>query len=269
MQRLNNNKNNIDMKNIIPILGLLFIIYGFKSAIISENEDSTILEVHKISQNMLLGGWKSTLKDKDGNEFTGVTIITEGYLSRAHFNKDKKEFQRSFGGSWRLENNKIIGTYEFDTYDSTKAGSEFTYEFSIKGNTLTGSNGELWTRIDSGKPGKLEGAWLITGRKRNGEISRSTPGERKTMKILSGTRFQWIAYHTGTGKYFGTGGGTYTTRNGKYTENIEFFSRDGSRVGANLQFDYKLDSGEWHHSGFSSKGDPLYEIWTPRSMLDK
>ncbi|MDX1470670.1 MAG: hypothetical protein R3213_04170 [Flavobacteriaceae bacterium] len=62
----------------------------------------------------------------------------------------------------------------------------------------------------------------------------------------------------------GTGGGTYTTEDGKYTENIEFFSRDNSRVGASLEFDFELVDGDWHHSGFSSKGDPLYEIWTLR-----
>ena len=56
---------------------------------------------------------------------------------------------------------------------------------------------------------------------------------------------------------------------GKYVENIEFFSKDGSRVGAVLPFDYQIVEGEWHHSGLSSKGDPIYEIWTPRKMLDE
>ena len=78
-------------------------------------------------------------------------------------------------------------------------------------------------------------------RKRDGEIvKRDTSGPRKTMKILSGTRFQWIAYNTETKAFMGTGGGTYTTLDGKYTENIGFFSRDDSRVGASLQFDYEL-----------------------------
>jgi hypothetical protein len=84
------------------------------------------------------------------------------------------------------------------------------------------------------------------------------------MKILSGTRFQWIAYNTETGQFRGTGGGTYTTIDGKYTENIEFFSRDDSRVGASLGFNFELKNGDWHHSGFSSKGTPLYEVWSLR-----
>ena len=84
------------------------------------------------------------------------------------------------------------------------------------------------------------------------------------MKILSGSRFQWIAYNTETKEFMGTGGGTYTTTNGEYTENIEFFSRDVSRVGASLSFDYRLVDGKWNHSGLSSKGDPIHEIWSVR-----
>src|SRR5574343_326746 len=81
-------------------------------------------------------------------------------------------------------------------------------------------------------------------------------------KLLTGTRFQWFAINIETGEFSGTGGGTYQFINGKYTENIEFFSRDSSRVGASLQFSAKIEEGKWHHSGLSSKGDPIYEIWT-------
>ena len=100
---------------------------------------------------------------------------------------------------------------------------------------------------------------------RDGETQlRDTSRPRKTMKILSGTRFQWIAYNTETKQFMGTGGGTYTTNNGKYTENIEFFSRDDSKAGLSLEFNYELIDGDWHHSGLSSKGDPIHEIWSIR-----
>ena len=57
--------------------------------------------------------------------------------------------------------------------------------------------GRTWTRLDNGGPGKLEGAWLMGGRYRNGNKQmRSIDGPRKTMKLLSGKRFQWIAYNT-------------------------------------------------------------------------
>ncbi len=127
-------------------------------------------------------------------------------------------------------------------------------------------NGTEFSRLDDGKPGKLFGAWLFSNRIRNGEMGtpRSADNPRKTMKILSGTRFQWIAYNTETKEFMGTGGGTFTTKDGKYIENIDFFSRDNSRVGASLEFDYELKGNDWHHKGFSSKGDPIYEIWSLR-----
>lgn len=108
---------------------------------------------------------------------------------------------------------------------------------------------------------------MITGRYREGELTERMPGARRTMKILSGTKFQWIAYNVETKEFFGTGGGTYTSVDGKYTENIEFFSRDNSRVGASLQFDFAIEDGKWRHSGLSSKGEPLDEVWTKRSVL--
>ena len=87
-------------------------------------------------------------------------------------------------------------------------------------------------------------------------------GTRKTLKILSDTRFQWAAIDPGAKEFFGTGGGTYQFANGKYSEHIEFFSKDSDRVGSSLTFDGRLENGEWHHSGFSSKGDKIYEIWS-------
>ena len=105
----------------------------------------------------------------------------------------------------------------------------------------------------------------MSGRIRNGETqSRDITRPRKTMKILSGTRFQWIAYNTETKQFMGTGGWSYITVDGKYTENIEFFSRDDSRVGASLEFDFSFVDDNWHHQGFSSKGDPMHEIWSVR-----
>jgi hypothetical protein len=87
------------------------------------------------------------------------------------------------------------------------------------------------------------------------------------MKILSGSRFQWIAYNVDTKEFFGTGGGTYTTIDGKYTETIEFFSRDNSRVGSTLTFDFSIEEGRWRHKGLSSKGEPIDEYWSKRESI--
>lgn len=96
----------------------------------------------------------------------------------------------------------------------------------------------------------------------NGYEQAMQRGDRKTLKLLSGTRFQWMAINPVTKEFFGTGGGTYTFKEGKYTENIEFFSRDSSRVGASLTFDGSVNGNIWTHKGTNSRGEPLHEEWT-------
>ena len=107
----------------------------------------------------------------------------------------------------------------------------------------------------------------MSGIERGGEIRmRDVNRSRKTMKILAGGRFQWIAYDINKKGFYGTGGGIFTSENGNYIENIEFFSRDNSKVGISLEFNFEVKEGDWHHKGFSSKGDPKYEIWTQRKQ---
>ncbi|MCB0495300.1 MAG: membrane or secreted protein [Cyclobacteriaceae bacterium] len=215
----------------------------------------------------LNGAWLTTYTNEDGKAITGEATFMEGYFSMAAYAVATKEFYYTKGGRYTVKENQLSLTWEFNTQDKSQVGKLVTETIQLKKDKLE-LGGHSWQRLDDGTPGVLAGAWLITGRKRNGELTRSTPGVRKTMKILSGTRFQWIAYNTETGEFFGTGGGTYTTKDGNYTENIEFFSRDASRVGVSLPFEYTLEDGEWHHSGLTSKGQPMYEIWTPRSRLE-
>ena len=121
-----------------------------------------------------------------------------------------------------------------------------------------------WKKI-SLKENDLQGKWLMVGRVRNGnEQRRNLDRPRKTMKFLINGYFQWIAFNTETFQFSGSGGGKYITKDGKYIESIEYFSRDDSKVGLNLEFDYELINKEWNHKGFSSKGDPLHEIWVVR-----
>jgi len=209
----------------------------------------------------LSGGWHTTTEDG----LTGQWIMAEQHFAITFYKGN--EFKYTYGGSWDLtKDNQMEFTYEFHTADKEKVGQTERFGYSLKGEKLEIEN-LSWKRKDDNQTGALAGAWLITGRERNGEMHKRTPGARKTMKILSGSYFQWIAYNSETGDFMGTGGGDYTTQDGKYTEIIKFFSRDDSRVGAELEFDYELKEGKWHHSGNSSKGGPIYEIWSDRVDL--
>ncbi len=214
----------------------------------------------------VLGAWEATI-NKDGRQIKNVVIFTEFHQVSTLYDLKDGKFLETNGGLYRLDGNTMTETVEFDSMQSDRVGTSISFQVEVSESMLKINDMDMiWTRIDDAKPGELQGAWLMSGRKRDGEIQkRDTSGPRKTMKILSGKRFQWIAYNTETKEFSGTGGGTYTTIDGKYTENIEFFSRDDSRVGAKLEFDYELKGDDWHHSGLSSKGEPLYEIWSKRS----
>lgn len=214
----------------------------------------------------IVGAWEMYSTADNGDKLKSVVIFADGYQVMTTYDANTGKFVQTNGGTWKLDGNIMTEKIEFDTVNAERVGSVVSFEVKITDDTIqvVGDKMKL-TRIDDGSPGELQGAWLMSGRVRDGkEQLRDTSGPRKTMKILSGTRFQWIAYHIDNKQFLGTGGGTYTTVDGKYTENIEFFSRDDSRVGASLEFDFSFVDGNWHHKGFSSKGDPMHEIWSVR-----
>jgi len=214
----------------------------------------------------IIGAWESYSTSKNGSKQRSVVIFADGYQVVATFDASTGKFIHSNGGTWKLEGNTMTETVEFHTDNPERVGTKVSFEVRISNHEIEiVENGSKLKRIDNGSPGELQGAWLMSGRIRNGETQlRDINRPRKTMKILSGTRFQWIAYNTETKKFMGTGGGTYTTNNGEYVENIEFFSRDDTKAGLSLKFNYELIDGKWHHSGLSSKGDPIHEIWSMR-----
>lgn len=226
-----------------------------------------------VSGQSLEGAWKLISQNgKPVTEQEFIKIYQDDYFAFGAKNISDNAFIGAGGGPYSYDNGRYSETLDFFTLNPLQIGTTTPFKVDLSGNKLTMSadtnNGmlvEVWERI-SNERNDLTGNWVITGRKRDDQISRSTPGARRTIKILSGGRFQWVAFNSETKEFSGTGGGTYTAVDGKYTENITFFSRDNSRVGASLGFDYQVIDGEWHHSGLSSTGNPIYEIWTPYAI---
>ena len=228
------------MKKFISIIGLLFFI-------------------NTIHAQSLTGAWMRKLD-------TSVQYLTivDHYFVVTTFNSDQNKFYQTRGGTANMDGKIITGIIEFNTSDKSEVKSTYSYHYSLKKKDLIlpiDGIETTWIWVDNGKEG-LSGNWRITGRMQDGKIAAMNPGARKTIKLMSSSRFQWTAINTETGEFFGTGGGHYTFKDGKYTEHIEFFSRDANRVGSSLTFDAELKNGDWHHSGMSSKGDPIYEIWS-------
>jgi hypothetical protein len=210
------------------------------------------------SAKKIRGAW--TTVDGSGEL---LLVIEDNYCTITSFNKAQKKFNYTRGGILSVHNDSTEIKFEFSSKQPSEVGSELRSSFAVSNDQLRlDIDGEKreWTRVDA-EVTPLTGCWRIDRRHNNPQRNGSTPNSRKTLKILSGTRFQWMAINSQSGEFFGTGGGTYTFKDGKYTENIQFFSRDSSRVGSSLTFEGSVENGVWRHKGLSSTGKPVDEHW--------
>ena len=203
----------------------------------------------------LKGAWENKENDK-----ISLILATDNYLTVSTYESNK--FVETWGGKY--ENgvtNEVFVEVEFHSNNPAIVNSSQSFNFSLKKKHLE-FNDKKFTKIDQ-KDNALTGLWRITSRANvEGVLEEMKMGPRKTLKIMSGGYFQWFAINTQTREFFGTGGGKYGLIDGLYSEKIEFFSRDNSRVGAELKFNAEVTEKQWIHSGKSSKGDPIKEIWT-------
>jgi hypothetical protein len=186
----------------------------------------------------IIGAWETNFVSKNGYLLKSIVLFADGYQVLTTYDATTGKFIHTNGGTWKLAGNTMTEKIEFHSDNPELIGTQVSFKVRITDNEIEIVNsGSKFKRLDNGSPGKLNGAWLMSGRIRDGETQlRDTNRPRKTMKILSGSRFQWIAYNTETKKFMATGGGTYTTKNKEYIENIKFFSRDDSKAGLSLYF---------------------------------
>ena len=212
--------------------------------------------------SQLAGAYELTEKSDPGE--VSVLMISENYMVTAVYPSQSHDFIRTYGGAYQLSGDKLVLNVEFDTKDSNKVGKEIIYSFRMKDQDLILDHADKvnWKKLlEPSTP--LSGCWRITDRLgQDGILSAMPQGDRKTLKIMSGSRFQWFAINPKTKQFSGTGGGTYTLKDGIYTEKIEFFSRDKTRVGTELSFEASIQGPKWNHKGKSSTGNPVNEIWT-------
>lgn len=206
----------------------------------------------------IVGAWRSTV------DVTRMLLVADGYFVQSKFDAGQRAFEGTFGGPFTLNNGRVRGKIEFNSIDPTQVGSDFALPLSLDGDRLVigeGDERETWTRLDSGQA-VLAGAWHLTGRETNGRMSDVPASPRRMLKLVTEKRYQWITFETASGSVASTGGGTYTYQNGNYTETIEFFAGNASRVGMTLPFTGEIKDGKWHHRGKSSAGDALFQVWS-------
>lgn len=216
--------------------------------------------VLKLEAQTLKGAWEY----KEGTRTTRL-VADEEYVIITEYSEADKKFFRTWGGTYTVSvQGQLAVNVEFDTQEPEAVASIQTFSLKVKKKGLELQKKEF-DRLDQGTETPLAGNWRISSRMQpDGTESVMKPGPRKTVKLLTGTTFQWVALNKETREFFGSGGGSYTLLNGEYTERIQFFSRDESRVGAQLRFQAEVNDTKWIHSGMSSKGEPIREVWTKK-----
>ncbi len=236
------------MKTRIVLTGQLFLIGFLLSAQIEK------------------GVYQTTLLEK-GNPNTHQIKVQHDYFIYTIYSSNPAKFIKTIGGFYKIDDDVLRANLEFNSNFKTDGINTVQWPISQKPNalicTIDGNTFEFTKQAPLEQD--LDGMWMFgtrgpdTGQERRGDCC-----PRKTLKFLVDGQFQWIAYNTEDMRFSGSGGGSYVAKNNKYTENIQYFSRDNSRVGASLVFNYTLKGKDWHHTGKNSKGEPMYEIWMRR-----
>lgn len=204
----------------------------------------------------LKGAWLLNMQTSET-----VLLITDSYFTYSMYSSQGKVFNQTWGGKYEFNGEEITVDIEFNSLDSTEVGKKKKLKVRLIGDLLKYSV-LTFKRVDNANETDLAGTWQITARANELGVMENMPASaRKTVKVMSGTRFQWIAMNSQTGQFFGTGGGTYTYDGGIYTETILFFPRNPDRIGAYLSFKADVNNSVWVHSGNSSTGTPIKEIW--------
>jgi len=239
-------KNGIIMKKIFALALSLLLTIG--AALFAQKTES-LRGVYLNSQGTMRSVW----------------LMVDGYFSRTDYYTDQG-YEATIGGPYTYDGKTFTFTVEYDDTGEIAVGEAISCPVSREGDSFRFDGLFDGIRLvkQPAKKQKLDGLWRITGRRQGdgGQMATIQRGDRKTIKLLVDGYFQWIAINPAEKGFYGTGGGHYTFQKGKYSEHIQFFSRDNSRAGAHLTFDGEIKKGDWHHSGLSSKGDPIYEIWS-------
>ena len=195
-----------------------------------------------------------------------LLLVTDSYMVHTIYDSNPAHFVSTMGGFYTVEEDSLKIQLEFNSdFEKTGERSHLASLGYTDGNLIIDGNQSRPYVRQPKLDQPLDGMWLFatrgpdTGQERRGEAQT-----RKTLKFLIDGYFQWIAYNTENMDFRGTGGGRYAAEEGTYTEVIQFFSRDDSRVGAELSFQFERKGNDWHHRGKNSQGEPLYEIWALR-----
>jgi hypothetical protein len=141
--------------------------------------------------------------------------------------------------------------------------------FSADGTQVTtassGGDARVWD-VATGKPVaplNHEGTWqLVSFRYGEATIWSNVPEGQRRIKLINQTHFSWVQYEVSSGKAQTMAGGTYTLKQGAYTEAIEYAGEGMTEyLGKSQLFTLRVEGDRLHQSGRLSDGTQIEEVW--------
>lgn len=216
----------------------------------------------------LNGAWRLIERNDKSIENEIIKLYSNSYFTYASYEKDSGEFLEAKGGTYALTNLSYKEHLEIDSNEPANSGTTIDYSITLNDKRMTVTNltcGEIevWQKFDEGDNYEMAFCWRIHMKKDKGDADWRTIKyvPRKTLKMITNSRYQVLALNSETGKFVGSSGGTWSGKGDTYIENIEFFSKDQSNVGRSLEFRRIFQDGLWLHTGTTTKGESMEEKW--------
>jgi hypothetical protein len=217
---------------------------------------------------ILNGAWRLVEVNDQPVEHETIKLYSNSYFTYSEYDKDTGKFISARGGLYFLNNLNYKEQLDIDSRDPLYSGTTVEYEVSLSGremiitNLSTGEQ-EKWQKFDDADNYKMAFCWRIHKKKDEGDkdwrIIEYRP--RKTLKMMTNSRYQVLALNSKTGQFVGSSGGTWSSEGDSYVEHVEFFSKDQTNVGRSLEFQRAFEDGLWLHTGKTTKDGLMMEMW--------
>jgi hypothetical protein len=131
---------------------------------------------------------------------------------------------------------------------------------------ITSTRAETPTKIETDEKvlrERLVGSWKILSASFNGKPSK-LHAESVTIKHITPVHIIWIGYQPEQRQIFRSSGGSWTIRDGKYSETMRYGIGENFReksFGKSFSFDCRFEGNKWIQSGTMPDGTVLEEIW--------
>jgi hypothetical protein len=227
-----------------------------------------LLNTLQVFTQTLNGAWRLVEVDDMPVDKEIIKLYSNSYFTYSAYDKATGEFFAAKGGLYNLDHLSYEEHLEIDSEEPKHSGTTIIYKATIKDDSLFITNlktGEKqrWLKFDEADNYEVSFCWRIHKKKDEGDESWRTIeyAPRKTLKMVTNSRYQVLAFNSKTGKFVGSSGGHWTGSGDNYIENIEFFSKDQSNVGRSLKFKRTFEEGLWLHTGKTTKGEIMLEKW--------